>query len=144
MVKRALAMSIRADYLLMDSWFAFSALLAALGKHLSVICMGKVRILAGVVVKTKKDQKVKIVFVRHCPKRQWLAVLSAKVDLADEEIVRIYGKRWDSGSSAWLSTKSGLLALSLKVQCLPLLMQSWVLLLTCCKRGSGQPVLRTE
>jgi len=31
MVKRALAMSIRADYLLMDSWFAFSALLAALG-----------------------------------------------------------------------------------------------------------------
>ena len=28
-------------------------------------------------------------------KRQWLAILSTKIDLADEEIVRIYGKRWD-------------------------------------------------
>lgn len=28
-------------------------------------------------------------------KRQWLAILSTKVDLADEEIVRISGKRWD-------------------------------------------------
>jgi hypothetical protein len=124
MAKRVLALSIRADSLLMDSWFAFPALLAALGKHLPVICMGKdmpkvfywrqgqwltlgrvfaalkkrpgkARILASVVVKTKKDQNVKIVFVRHRHKRQWLAVLSTKVDLADEEIVRIYGKRRD-------------------------------------------------
>jgi len=47
------------------------------------------------VVETKKDQKIKIVFVRHRHKRQWLAILSTKIDLADEEIVRIYGKRWD-------------------------------------------------
>jgi hypothetical protein len=40
MVKRVLTLGIRADYLLMDSWFAFPALLAALGKHLPVICMG--------------------------------------------------------------------------------------------------------
>ena len=124
MVKRVLAHGIRADYLLMDSWFAFPSILATLGKHLPVICMGKdmpkvfyryqeqwltlgrlfshlkkrpgkARILASVVVETKKEQKVKIVFVRHRHKRQWLAILSTKIDLADEEIVRIYGKRWD-------------------------------------------------
>ena len=27
--------------------------------------------------------------------RVWLAILSTKIDLAEEEIVRIYGKRWD-------------------------------------------------
>ncbi len=124
MVKRVLARGVRADYLLMDSWFAFPALLATLGKHLPVICMGKdmpkvfyrhqgqwltlgrlfaklkkrpgkARIVASVVVETKKEQKVRIVFVRHRHKRQWLAILSSKIDLADEEIVRIYGKRWD-------------------------------------------------
>jgi hypothetical protein len=41
MVKRVLALGIQAGYLLMDSWFAFPAILATLGKHLSVICMGK-------------------------------------------------------------------------------------------------------
>ena len=124
MVKRVLARGIRADYLLMDSWFAFPSILATLGKHLPVICMGKdmpkvfyrhqeqwltlgrlfsklkkrpgkARILASVIVETKKEQKIKIVFVRHRHKRQWLAILSTKVDLADDEIVRIYGKRWD-------------------------------------------------
>ena len=124
MVKRVLARGIRADYLLMDSWFAFPALLAALGKLLPVICMGKnlpkvffrhdgqwltlgrvfdklkkrpcrARILASTVVERKKEQQVKIVFVRHRHKRQWLAILSTRIDLADEEIVRIYGKRWD-------------------------------------------------
>jgi len=56
---------------------------------------GKARILASVVVETKQSQKVKIVFVRHINKRDWLAILSTKIDLADKEIVRIYGKRWD-------------------------------------------------
>ncbi|MGI6655224.1 MAG: IS4 family transposase [Desulfobulbus sp.] len=124
MVKRVLSRGIRADYLLMDSWFAFPSLLATLGEHLPVLCMGKdmpnifyryqgqwlrlgrlfaklkkrrgkARILASVVVETKKEQKVKIVFVRHRHQRKWLAILSTKIDLADEEIIRIYGKRWD-------------------------------------------------
>jgi hypothetical protein len=124
MVKRVLARGIRADYLLMDSWFGFPALLATLGKHLPVICMGKdmpkvfyryqgqwltlgrlfaklkerpgkAKIQASVVVDTKKGQKVKVVFVRHRHNRGWLAILSTKIDLADKEIVRIYGKRWD-------------------------------------------------
>ena len=124
MVKRVLARGIRADYLLMDSWFAFPSLLASLGRHLPVICMGKdmpkifyshqgqwlslgrlfaklkkrpgkARILTSVVVATRREQKVRIVFVRHHHKRRWLAIFSTKVDLADEEIVRIYGKRWN-------------------------------------------------
>lgn len=125
MVKRVLSAGVRADYLLMDSWFCFPALLAILGRHLPVICMtkdmpkvwylhkgqwvrlsrlysllrkrpGKAKILTSVVVETKKHQRVKIVFVRNRnKKRQWLAILSTKVDLPDEEIVRIYGKRWD-------------------------------------------------
>lgn len=125
MVKRVLRLGIRADYILMDSWFCFPTLLAKLGKHLPVICMakdmpkvfyryngqwmqlsrlygllrkrpGKAKILTSVVTETKKGQKVKMVFVRHRhKKRQWLAILSTRTDLPDEEIVRIYGKRWD-------------------------------------------------
>jgi len=55
----------------------------------------RARILASVIVETKQGQQVRIVFVRHRHKRDWLAVLSTKVDLPDEEIVWIYGKRWD-------------------------------------------------
>ena len=124
MVKRALAYGIQADYILMDSWFCFPAMLAKLGKHLPVISMakntpkvlyryrnqwitlgslysrlkkraGKAKILASAIVETKHDQKIKIVFVRHKHKRAWLALVSTKIDLPDEEIVRIYGKRWD-------------------------------------------------
>ncbi|MEW6587152.1 MAG: transposase [Nitrospirota bacterium] len=124
MVKRVLGLGIEADYLLMDSWFSFPSLLASLGAHLPVICMakdmhnifyrhqdewlrlgrlygkltkrpGRAHILASVVTETVKGQKVKIVFVRHRHKRDWLAILSTKIDLADTEIVRIYGKRWD-------------------------------------------------
>jgi hypothetical protein len=125
MVKRALGAGIRATYILMDSWFCFPSILATLGKHLPVICMakdmekifyrydgqwlrlsklyslvrkrpGRAKILASVVTETTKGQKVKIVFVRHRHKRrQWLAVLSTRIDLPGDEIVRIYGKRWD-------------------------------------------------
>ena len=56
---------------------------------------GKAKILGSVVVDTKQEQKVKIVFVRHRHKRDWLAIISTQIDLADKEIVRIYGKRWD-------------------------------------------------
>ena len=124
MIKRVLAKGIRADYLLLDSWFCFPALLATLGTHLPLICMaknmpkvfyrykgkwltlgrlfsqikkrpGRAKILASVVVQTKHKQAVKIVFVRHRHSRKWLAVMSTKIDLPDEEIIRIYGKRWD-------------------------------------------------
>ena len=124
MVTRALALGIKADYILMDSWFCWPVILAKLGQHLPVICMaknmpkvfylhqgqwvtlgrlyslikkrpGKAQILASVIVETRQKQKVKIVFVRHRHKRDWLAILSTRTDLPAKEIVRIYGKRWD-------------------------------------------------
>ena len=124
MVKRALALGVKAEYILMDSWFCWPAILAKLGRHLPVICMaknmpkvfyrhegqwvtlgklysrirkrpGKARILASVVVETVKKQQVKMVFVRHRHKIDWLAIVSTKTALPAEEIVRIYGKRWD-------------------------------------------------
>jgi len=125
MVKRVINFGLRADYVLMDSWFCFPKILATLGKHLPVICMakdmpkvfykyqgkwvrlsrlygllrkrpGKARILTSVVVETKEGQQVKIVFVRNRnKKRQWLGIVSTDTGLPDDEIVRIYGKRWD-------------------------------------------------
>lgn len=124
MVKRALRAGINARHLLMDSWFGFPAIITKLSKHLPVICMvkrmktvfytyqgkkmalttlyrkvkkrpGKARILASVLVTIAPGQVVKIVFVRDHRKKDWLALLSTDIELADEEIVRIYGKRWD-------------------------------------------------
>ncbi|MDF9410097.1 transposase [Pelotomaculum isophthalicicum JI] len=62
---------------------------------------GRARILASVIVELGKDMqgqpvKVKIVFVRDRNRsRKWLALLSTDTALSDEEIIRIYGKRWD-------------------------------------------------
>jgi len=125
MVKRAISAGIRADYILMDSWFCFPKILATLGKHLPVICMakdmptilyryndqwvrlsrlygllrkrpGRANILTSVMVETKEGQSIKIVFVRNRNKRrQWLGIVSTDTNLSDKEIVRIYGKRWD-------------------------------------------------
>lgn len=62
---------------------------------------GKAKILASVTVEIGKDKdgqpvNVKIVFVRERSKsRKWIALLSTDTSLSDEEIIRIYGKRWD-------------------------------------------------
>ncbi|MBU1413958.1 transposase, partial [Myxococcota bacterium] len=125
MAKRAINAGIGADYILMDSWFCFPVILCTLGQYLPVICMakdmktvlyqhkgqwvrlsklyrllrkrpGKAKILSSAVVETKQGQEVKIVFVRNRnKKRQWLAIISTDTSLANEEIIRIYGKRWD-------------------------------------------------
>jgi hypothetical protein len=48
------------------------------------------------IVKDGERRKVKIVFVRNRSKqRSWLAILSTDTNLSDEDVVRIYGKRWD-------------------------------------------------
>lgn len=62
---------------------------------------GKAKILASVKVEIGKDKygqpvMVKIVFVWDRNRsRKWLALLSTDTTLDDEEIIRIYGKRWD-------------------------------------------------
>jgi len=124
MVKRILATGVDAAYILMDSWFAFPSVIQTLHRHRPVICMlkdmpnnlyryqnvyvrvgeiyrrvkkksGKAKILASVMAETKDGLPVKIAFVRHRQKRGWLAILSTDIELTAEEIVRIYGKRWD-------------------------------------------------
>ncbi len=39
--------------------------------------------------------EVKIVFVKDRHSKNWLAVLSTNIDISNEEIIRIYGKRWN-------------------------------------------------
>ena len=39
--------------------------------------------------------EVKIVFVKDRGSKNWLAVLSTNTNISNEEIIRIYGKRWD-------------------------------------------------
>jgi len=124
MVRRVLAAGVDADYILMDSWFAFPSVIQSLHQYRPVICMlkdmpnnlyrhqnvhmrlgeiyqrvkkkaGKAKILASVLAETKTGLPVKIVFVRHRQKRGWLAILSTDIELTAEEVVQIYGKRWD-------------------------------------------------
>nr|WP_022664218.1 IS4 family transposase [Desulfospira joergensenii] len=124
MVKRILAAGVQAKYLLMDSWFAMPATVTALSKHIDVIGMvkktskihygysgrpmdlkaiyrklkksrGRAKILAFAVVTLKDGPPAKLVFVRDRRKKDWLALISTDINLSNEDIVRIYGKRWD-------------------------------------------------
>ena len=124
MVKRILSAGVSAQYLLMDSWFTMPATVVTLSQHLKIIGMvkksphihytyngqsldlkaiyrrlrkrrGRARILASANVLLKDEVAAKLVFVRDKRKKDWLALLSTDTDLAAEDIVRIYGKRWD-------------------------------------------------
>jgi hypothetical protein len=48
------------------------------------------------IVERHRSKKAELL-ARVCDRRKkdWLALLSTNIDLADTEIVRIYGKRWD-------------------------------------------------
>lgn len=137
MVKRAISYGVKADYLLMDSWFCWPSILAQLGTHLPVICMGKnmpkvlyrhqdqwvtlgklytrlrkrpgrARILASVVVQTKNEQDVKVVFVRTIiketgwlsfpPKQIWV-LMKSFVSMASDGISRCFSRCW---STTWI------------------------------------------
>ncbi len=124
MLKRALAMGVRAKYLLMDSWFSAPSIISQLRSHIHIICMlkdhpkwlyeyrgkklrlrdlygklkkrpGRAKIKASVLVKLSTGEDARIIFVPSDKKRGWLAILSTDTELAEEEIVRQYGKRWD-------------------------------------------------
>lgn len=125
MIQRALTQGVTASYVLMDSWFTFAPLVQAIiGQGLDVIGMVKnsnqryrlgKRLLslkelyqtAGLVTGQKgilrsiqaymvPNIQVKVVFVRHRTKKnEWLAILSTDCSLSEEEIIRIYGIRWD-------------------------------------------------
>jgi hypothetical protein len=124
MIERALKAGIKAQYVLMDSWFGMPVLISKLCKHIPVICMvkrtpkihylfegqamdvmqiyrrirkrrGRARILADAQIEFKDGVQAKLVFVRNRHKKDWLALLSTDINLSNEDVVRIYGKRWD-------------------------------------------------
>ena len=62
---------------------------------------GRAKILASVLVEVGKNEQgqgvaARIVFVRDRNRsKQWLALLCTDTTLSDEEVIRLYGKRWD-------------------------------------------------
>ncbi len=123
LVKKALAVGVDADYVLMDTWFTTEPMIKAiLTEGLDVIgvvkqlkqryiykgmaytlpqlqkfvCFDGVRdIFGSLCVTTKNGIPVKIVFVRNRNKKsECLYLLSTDCSLSDAEIVRIYGNRW--------------------------------------------------
>lgn len=61
---------------------------------------GRAKILAHVDIKlpgaTPENDSARIVFVRDRNRsKQWLALISTDLSLSDEEVVQLYGKRWD-------------------------------------------------
>jgi hypothetical protein len=123
MLDRAIQAGFSADFVLMDSWFTQAPLLRSLmAKGLHVIGMvkelkqryrvgdkrmtlkelhaklprsSKTEILGSLLTRTDCGLPIKLVFVqnRNC-RREWLAILSTDIELADAEVVRIYGIRW--------------------------------------------------
>ena len=124
LLKNAINAGIRADYVLMDTWFTNEPFIRRIKEiGLEVIGMLKdtkqqywyhgrllnLRQLAGLVrfdtasdifgsvtVKTKFNLiPVKLVFVRNRSKRnEYIIILSTDLSLSDAEVVRIYGNRW--------------------------------------------------
>ncbi|WP_429885579.1 IS4 family transposase [Geoalkalibacter halelectricus] len=61
---------------------------------------GRAKVLASALVELGKNTEgeavmAKIVFVRDRSKKKWLALLSTDVELADEQVIALYKRRWD-------------------------------------------------
>lgn len=125
MIQRALNTGIDASYLLMDTWFTHQPLIKNIKEQgLDVIGMvknlkqrylvgdkrvslkelyrlaapiqGKKGILRSIITTQANGIQVKMVFVQNRNKKsEWLAILSTDCALSDQEIIRIYGMRWD-------------------------------------------------
>ncbi len=54
---------------------------------------GRAKILASAIVILQDGSSVNLVFIRDKRKKDWLALLSTYTALANEDVVRIYGKR---------------------------------------------------
>ena len=102
LIKTARKCGHTADYVLYDSWFSNPAQLVAVKElGLDSIAMirksSRIRYLLSVEVMAGKDQKIpaKIVCVRNKKnKKDWIAFICTNPILSEEEIIRIYGKRW--------------------------------------------------
>ncbi|HJV17172.1 MAG TPA: transposase [Bacillales bacterium] len=125
MLKRAMEAGIEASYVLMDTWFTHTPLINEIvdlgldvigmvkpsnqrylvgGKaislkelfHLAQPIQQKNGILRSIHTVLKNGVPVKMVFIQNRNKKsEWLAILSTDCTISDQEIVRIYGMRWD-------------------------------------------------
>lgn len=125
MIKRTLTSGIDANYVLMDSWFTLPPLVKAIFEQgLDVIGMvketkqrynvngklvslkqlyrlaqsveSKKGILRSIHTIMANGTPIKVVFIQNRNKKsEWLAILSTDCTLTEQEIVRIYGMRWD-------------------------------------------------
>ena len=125
MIQRAMNAGIEASYVLMDTWFTHQPLIKDIKEQgLDVIGMvkklkqrylvdgervsldqlyrlatptdGKKGALRAIHTIQANGIPVKVVFVRNRNKKSdWLAILSTDCTLSDQDIIRIYGMRWD-------------------------------------------------
>jgi hypothetical protein len=125
MIQRAMNVGIDASYVLMDTWFTQQPLIKTIkeqgldvigmvkklkqrylvdGEHVGLDQLyalasptdGKSGILRSIHTTQANGLPVKVVFVRNRNKKSdWLAILSTDCTLSDQEIIRIYGMRWD-------------------------------------------------
>ena len=67
---------------------------------------GRAKVLANALVVIGNDSNgnpvpARILFVRDRNRsKKWLALISTDLELTDEEIIQIYGKRWTIGASS--------------------------------------------
>ena len=72
-----------------------------LRKLVGDVASAKTGIIGAVIVQIRKEKNsqeftdVRIVFVQDRTSKKWLALLSTDLKLTEEEVVRIYSKRWD-------------------------------------------------
>ncbi|MDD2496552.1 MAG: transposase [Desulfitobacteriaceae bacterium] len=125
MIKRAMDAGIDASYVLMDSWFTQQPLIKAIKEqgldvigmvknlkqrylvggervslkelyHLAKPTTCKKGILCSINTTQANGVCLKVIFVQNRNKKSdWLAILSTDLTLTDQEIIRIYGMRWD-------------------------------------------------
>ena len=65
---------------------------------LKKLCNGKLRnanTLTSAIVVTNQGSKVKVVLVKSYNSKDVIAIVSTDLSLSDEEIIRIYGFRWN-------------------------------------------------
>lgn len=134
LIQNTLNQGVKADYVLMDTWFTHEPLIkSCLKQGVDVIGMVKQlkqkytykentytlkelrtllpkcrngNIIGSVIVKTKAGIPIKLVYVKNRNKKQdWLVILSTDCTISNEEIIRIYGNRW-SIEVFFKSTKS--------------------------------------
>lgn len=56
---------------------------------------GKAKVKANVIVTLSDGNSARIIFVSCDKKRGWLALLATDTEITGEEMIRLYGKRWD-------------------------------------------------